>query len=296
MLHVVPTEIQASVRDILRQNINSTAELVSFTSVSGGCINNGGRLKTSAGDFFLKWNDSNKFPGMFEAEAKGLALLSKPAVIDIAKVVGFSISGSHQFLILNFVESSLPSPAYWIMLGQQLAALHKNKAADFGLDHSNYIGSLRQVNNHKKKWSDFFIDERLQVQLKLAVDRGRIETSQTKKFEHFFKKLPDLLPDEVPSLIHGDLWSGNLIVNANGDPCLIDPAVYYGHREAELAFTKLFGGFDSSFYESYHRQYPLQTGFERRIEIYNLYPLLVHVNLFGGGYVRQVLNILSYFA
>jgi fructosamine-3-kinase len=171
--------------------------------------------------------------------------------------------------------------------------LHKNYGASFGLDHNNYIGSLKQQNNRKANWVEFFIEERLSVQLKLACDYGRIDHALLKKFESLSVKASSIIPPEKPSLLHGDLWSGNIIADENGQPCVIDPAVYYGHREAEIAFTKLFGGFDPEFYHAYQEQFPLPDGFAKRVDLYNLYPLLVHANLFGGSYLKQAISILN---
>jgi fructosamine-3-kinase len=139
---------------------------------------------------------------------------------------------------------------------------------------------------------DFFIEERLEKQLKLALSSGKMINSDADLFQRLYSRL-DIIPIEAPSLLHGDLWSGNFMTNADGMPCLIDPAVYFGHREMDLAMTKLFGGFDDEFYEAYNESFPLAAGFEERIDIHNLYPLMVHVNLFGGGYVQQVRGILK---
>ena len=290
-----PKDIQNPVRDLLEKKTSSPVELISFSPVEGGCINDGGQLKTSVGCFFLKWNSAEKFPSMFEAEAKGLKLLASPKVIDIPQVIDFSEAGGYQFLILEFIESSSKSKNYWEMLGQQLASLHKIHNPTFGLDYHNFIGSLHQFNNPKGSWVEFFIDFRLRVQLALAIDSQLIQPSVAEKFEVLFKTLPSLLPEEKPSLLHGDLWTGNLITNEKGEPCLIDPAVYYGHREVELAYIKLFSEFDVSFYEAYQDVLPLSPGFEQRVDLYNLYPLLVHVNLFGAAYTRPVLSILKGF-
>jgi len=163
------------------------------------------------------------------------------------------------------------------------------------LDHNNYIGSLHQSNQKHDKWVSFFIEERLNPQLKLAYDSGKINSSILEKFEVMFLVLEEIFPVEKPSLLHGDLWSGNLMTDNFGNPCLIDPAVYFGFREMDLAMTTLFGGFDSEFYESYQRINHLETGWQERFDICNLYPLLVHVNLFGEGYLSSVKNILKRF-
>jgi protein-ribulosamine 3-kinase len=289
MLSGVPSAIANELQTILK------AELKSFSFISGGCINNGGKLETSMGSFFLKWNYKQKFPGMFQAEAKGLKILAKPGVIDIPEVITYGEADQWQFLTLEFVEHASKSDLYWKNLGEQLAALHKNSSPTFGLDHNNYVGSLEQKNTRHENWINFFIDERLEVQLKLAIELGNVGHDLTHKFQQFYKKLPDLLPTEKPALLHGDLWSGNLITNSKGEPCIIDPAVYYGHREAELAFTTLFGGFDTNFYVFYNENFPLIRGYKERFIIYNLYPLMVHVNLFGGGYLSQVVSILRRF-
>jgi fructosamine-3-kinase len=165
----------------------------------------------------------------------------------------------------------------------------------FGLDHENYIGSLTQINSVKSDWLDFYINERLGYQLKMAVDHGKLGSGTVQDFEQFYVFLESFLPSEAPSLLHGDLWGGNLMIGSAGEPVIFDPAVYYGNREVDLAMTRLFGGFSSRFYETYNEEFPLLPGYEDRIDVYQLYPLLVHVNLFGGGYISQVKSILNQF-
>jgi protein-ribulosamine 3-kinase len=289
MLNSIPSEIQEKVRQILK------SELKSFSFSGGGCINNGGRLSTSKGDIFIKWNDRKIFPGMFEAEARGLKLLRDTNTLHIPNVVSVGETNDHQFILLEFIEQRTKQNSYWQELGEGLGKLHRTTSPTFGLDHDNYIGSLPQKNLPAKSWTNFFIEQRLEAQLKIAITENRIDKKIADQFESLYKKLPDIFPDESSSLLHGDLWSGNLITNSEGNPCLIDPAVFYGHREAELALTKLFGGFSHTFYSSYEEAFPLSPGFEKRVDLYNLYPLMVHVNLFGGGYVSQVVSILRTF-
>jgi protein-ribulosamine 3-kinase len=287
----IPSEVEQACRRKLGDAVN----LNGFSTISGGCINNGGRLKTSSGDFFLKWNDAKKYPSMFAAEAKGLRILKQYSSIHIPDVIGWFEESSYQGIVLEFIDSKAKSNSYWSDLGSQLAMLHKNSNEHFGLDHSNYIGSLRQFNKASSSWTTFFIEQRLDVQVKLAIDSGHFDRSILKLFENLYKQLPSIFPDEKPALLHGDLWSGNVITTETGKPCLIDPAVYFGHREAELSFTQLFGGFVDEFYNAYGKTFPLAAGFDQRVDIYNLYPLLVHVNLFGGGYIHQVKSILKQF-
>jgi fructosamine-3-kinase len=287
------TEIPKEIAERLTSQLN--LGIKTFTYAGGGCINSGGRLGSTRGDFFLKWNSATKFPKMFETEAMGLTILRKPSVIHIPEVIATASLTQWQFILLEFIEEKKKSSRYWENLGQQLAGLHGNSSSAFGLDHDNYIGSLPQLNHLKNDWIDFFIEQRLSVQVELALKNSEISSHIAVQFESLFKKLPQLLPQEKPSLLHGDLWSGNLITDSNGEPCLIDPAVYYGNREAEIAFTRLFGGFSTLFYESYCENYPLLPGFSMRSDVYNLYPLMVHVNLFGGGYLSQVVSILNRF-
>lgn len=295
MISDIPDIVQKRSIISLEKYLDKNITLQSFSFLAGGCINQGGKLSTSAGNFFIKWNSRSKYPGMFEAEASGLQLLKASSSVHIPGVASCFDADDFQAILLEYVESKSKSDSYWENLGTSLASLHRNSNNTFGLDRSNYIGSLRQVNDPTPAWIDFFIEKRLAFQLKIAVDNQVLDKNTVRQFERLYLKLSSLLPIEKPSLLHGDLWSGNVIADESGQPCLIDPAVYYGHREAELAFTTLFGGFDDRFYRSYDKAYPLVPGYDKRIDLYNLYPLLVHVNLFGGGYIRQVKSILERF-
>lgn len=293
MIQNIPSDVRKSVSRVL--NLNTPDALQRFSHSGGGCINPGGKLTTPAGTFFLKWNSAKKFPSMFEAEAKGLTLLRKVEAIIIPRVICVSEAGEYQFLLLEFIEQGPQRKSYWKDLGSGLANIHKTTNNLFGLDHHNYIGSLRQFNTSNEKWIDFFINQRLNVQLKLAIDSGLAGSHMMKSFESLFDKLGSLVPDEKAALVHGDLWSGNIITTQNGEPCLIDPAVYYGCREVDLAMTTLFGSFPREFYDSYMETNPLLPGYEDRFELYNLYPLLVHLNLFGGQYRSPITAILNRF-
>lgn len=286
----MPT-IPPVVRSLIERNLS--VKINGFHPASGGCINSGGELITSSGSYFIKWNDANRYPDMFQTEMKGLRLLASAKCISVPEVFGVYTDGETQLIVMEFIQSRHRQKNFWKLLGERLAALHKNSNTEYGLDQNNYIGSLPQRNSYKARWIDFFIEERLEFQLLLAEKNNRVEASLRRQFEALYKKLPELLPNEDPSLLHGDLWSGNLMVNSTGEPSLIDPAVYYGHREAELAFTTLFGGFESEFYLAYKAAFPLIPGFDQRIDLYNLYPLLVHVNLFGGSYLNQIKRILQ---
>lgn len=291
----LPRPVHEGVAVLLERSFETEVAIHDFSFVGGGCINHGGKLKTEKGNFFLKWNDAHAFPGMFETEALGLNLLAKANAIRIPATFGTGENGDYQFILLEHIESSAYHNRTWHLLGTQLAALHKTSQAQFGLDHDNYMGSLRQYNDQNDSWINFFIHQRLEVQLKVGVDSGAIDNVVVKNFEKLYKKLPSLLTTEKPSLVHGDLWGGNLIIDEKGSPCLIDPAVYYGHREIDLAMTQLFGVFNHEFYDAYLQAFPVEPGLQDRLDIYNLYPLLVHVNLFGQNYLYRVNSTLSHF-
>jgi fructosamine-3-kinase len=279
----------------LSEKLRYAIQVINYATIGGGCINDTYRLQTSAGAFFIKYNNAAKYPRIFETEAKGLSLLRSTKTLKIPEVVISGEAEGKSFLMLEYIEAGKRKKDFWEDFGKKLATLHRYTSSSFGLDHDNYIGSLPQSNKHHKAWIDFFVEERLQKQIALAKDSGAINNLTIHQFDNLLKRLPEIIPDEKPSMLHGDLWNGNYMISGDGSASLIDPAVYYGHREMDLAMTRLFGGFDDEFYESYNKTFPLTPGFEERVAIHNLYPLMVHVNLFGGGYMSQVKSILSKF-
>jgi protein-ribulosamine 3-kinase len=290
---MIPSILKNEIINQFNARFNQQLSILNHQSIGGGCINHAHQLKTNHGNFFLKWNDALRYPGMFEAEAKGLDLLRSINTIRIPNVIFFGEAGSQSFLLLEYIEKENPKKNFWNEFGKQLALLHKNSSDQFGLDYDNYIGSLNQCNHKHSNWIDFFINERIEPQIKLAFDSKKLANGLVSSLANLYKKLPEIFPMEKPSLLHGDLWNGNFMIADDGSACLIDPSVYYGNREMDLAMTKLFGGFTVEFYESYNETFPLEKDFEKRIEIYQLYPLLVHVNLFGQNYIQQVESILK---
>lgn len=280
------------IEDILAEKIDPKVKLKSLRNLAGGCINNALKAETTRGNFFIKYNHHDPL-ALFEAEAKGLQLLRDAHAIHIPEVLAWGDTGKLIYFIQEFIEPASRRKDYWEDFGRSLANLHKETNPKYGLSFNNFIGSLPQINEWQDNWISFFIEMRLQPQLKLARDSGKVNNDLLDSFERLFKKLPDLLIIEKPSLLHGDLWSGNVMINQQGKAALVDPAVYYGNREIELALTHLFGGFDQEFYNSYLENFSLEKGYENRWDIYNLYPLLVHVNLFGEGYLSSVVNILK---
>ncbi|KAA3647020.1 MAG: hypothetical protein DWQ07_05850 [Chloroflexi bacterium] len=257
--------------------------------VGGGCINNGVALQTTSGkSFFLKTNPHAPSE-MFEREAEGLTALNQP---DAPRIPQVYLVGS-DFLLLEDLNPTKPAKDYWASFGQQLARLHLKTHPQFGFDSDNYIGSTPQINFWTEDGYEFFGQHRLLYQAKLAKSNRYFDGKELRKTEAFIKRLPDLVPAQLASLIHGDLWKGNAISDENGQPALIDPATHYGWAEAEMAMTALFGGFPSEFYAAYEDGNPLEPGWRERFPIYNLYHLLNHLNLFGMGYHLQVISILN---
>jgi protein-ribulosamine 3-kinase len=279
---------------VIEKHTGQREKIISVQSISGGDINQAFKVATETGTWFAKLNSSTRFPGMFKAEAMGLELLLDTNEIKVPLVAGYADDDQYSVLVLEYIQQGPQNPSFWQHFGQQLARLHKNHSSkNFGLDHDNYIGSLAQRNTRMDNWTEFFIMNRLEVQIKLARDAAKIDSSTSRQFEKTYAYLPEFFPVEPSSLVHGDLWSGNFMINKRGEAAIIDPAVYYGHRLMDLGMSKLFGGFAPEFYSCYHDEYPLEKNWPSAIELANLYPLMVHVNLFGGGYLSSVKAILK---
>ena len=281
---------------VLFQSTGETASVQSMLFVTGGCINQTVRLDTDLGVFFLKWNEEQP-DGMFEAEEAGLDLLGEHASdeIKVPRVVGRGQTARRDYLLLEYLHERPETDDYWEVLGRGLAKLHQASHSQFGLDHDNYIGSLRQKNTQKDSWLDFFFEHRLKPQFGLAFYEHKIDQGFLRRLDALRPKLEGFFPEEAPALLHGDLWSGNAMPIKSGRPSIFDPAVYYGHREMELAFTRLFGGFDDRFYEAYREACPMAPHFAERKDVYNLYPLMVHTNLFGTSYLAGVEKVFKRF-
>lgn len=271
----------------LFESLGRTVRVQDYFFLSGGCINQALHVRTEAGDFFVKWNETLD-ESFFAAEAQGLQELHQAGEVRVPAVVGHGRNAQKLYLILEFIPFQRPRVTYWTHLGTALARLHTHTQADFGWARDNFIGALPQPNEPLHDGIAFFVERRLKPQAGRAMYTHLMPRALYDQFEKLYHKLPELLPTEAPALLHGDLWHGNVLVGPDGYACLIDPAVYYGNREAEIAFTYLFGSFEAPFYEAYQAAFPLQPGFAERIEIYNLYPLLVHLNLFGTGYLPGI--------
>jgi len=286
--------LPVALHDKIENQLDTTIDHV--RRASGGSINQAGVLEcANRHRYFLKWN--HNAPGdMFQKEKMGLELLrNADTEIVIPQTYVQDCQGSTHYIIIEYLEEGRPEPESAEIFGRQLAGLHSTANNQFGLEHDNYIGRLPQSNTRHDDWITFFTDERLIPQVQMALDTGKLNSTDNEKFERLYHRLPNIMPDEKPALLHGDLWGGNFFYTTDGMPAIFDPAVYFGNREIELAFTHLFGGFAHDFYSSYEHLFPLEPGFHERKDIYNLYPLLVHVNMFGGTYIQQVRSIIRNF-
>jgi len=267
-------------------------QIKEIVPLSGGSINSVYKLKSSSQDFVIKINDASRFPKMFEAEAKGLQILKESLSFKIPKVLGFDEVDNSSYLLMEYIPSGKESSNFNLTFAENLAKLHQSCQNYFGLTHHNYIGSLAQYNHKEQSASEFYINQRLIPQLKLASQNG----FTFKNLETIFKNISEEIPKEPSSLIHGDLWNGNYLISYHGEPCLIDPAISYGSREMDVAMMHLFGGFSDEIYNTYHEIFPLTNNWKERISLWQLYYLLVHLNLFGVGYFSQVNTILKQYS
>jgi len=202
---------------------------------------------------------------------------------------------AYQFLLLEWIEGGIRSEKFWKTFGERLAVMHRATNPQFGFKEDNYMGALPQFNHKHTSWTEFFIHCRLQPQVNLGKEKQLLQTKHPDAFENLYQYLPTVFNNEPSSLLHGDLWSGNYLCNYDSKPVLIDPAVYFGHRSMDLAMTTLFGGFDKIFYKSYNYHFSFPKNYVEQWEVCNLYPLLIHLNLFGAGYLGQIENTLKRF-
>jgi protein-ribulosamine 3-kinase len=282
---------------IIRNKIEETigSKIKDSSPLSGGCINDAYKISSEKGDmFFLKINSPSR---MFFNEANGLNELRKAAAINIPEV----FCTGEDYILTEFIEQGKYPKNFYETFGYQFALMHNYSSTTFGFFEDNFIGSTPQLNipadEEKKDWVKFYFNKRLFYQFKLAEKNGYADQKFRKAFKGIENKINSILSgsEGIASVIHGDLWGGNFICGINGEPYLIDPAVYYGNREADLAMTKLFGRFNKEFYTYYEQTFPLAPGYEYRENIYKLYHVINHLNLFGRGYYDQSLYLMNFY-
>ncbi len=261
-------------------------EVTDYRSVGGGCINTGYKVSDGTRSYFVKINQASLVE-MFRAEALGLKQMLETQTIRVPKPLCYGTEGNNCYIVLEWLDlSDRGNDKSWEQMGRNLASLHHYQGKkEFGWDINNTIGSTPQINSRCTDWAEFWVQHRIGYQLKLAKGRG-LSFSDS---DHLLKIILELLAGHQPqpSLVHGDLWSGNASVTVDGEPIIFDPATYWGDREVDIAMTELFGGFPTTFYRGYNEAWPLDDGYKQRKTLYNLYHVLNHFNLFGGGYASQ---------
>ena len=288
-----------SLNEAIRESFGPERRIVKRRYVSGGDINEASAVVLDDGTrLFMKANSILAFDN-FSAEAEGLTAMRRTGTVQVPELLGIGKDPEgFSFLLMEYIDSERPSVKYWEELGRCLAGMHRAQvdgSTSFGWNGDNYIGARRQINSERAGWIAFFGECRLAPQFRDA-DRY-FDAADRKRAEYLLSHLDSfLIEPEKPSLVHGDLWSGNVMAGTGGRAWLIDPAVYYGHPEVDLAMTELFGGFAGAFYAAYEEESPLEAGYRDRRDLYNLYQLLNHLNMFGATYLSSVRQILKRYA
>ncbi|KYC36926.1 hypothetical protein WA1_45550 [Scytonema hofmannii PCC 7110] len=281
------TEIDAYISQATGEQFKSSQQ----RSISGGCINQGYAVSDGKRTYFVKLNQALKLD-MFQAESLGLQQMYQTATIRVPKPICSGVAGNHSYLVLEWLEMNSGNTKSWEEMGRKLAAMHKSTSNQgFGWDMNNTIGSTPQINTWTADWLEFYTQHRLGYQFQLA----RRRHGHFPQEKELLEAIPELLANykPQPSLVHGDLWSGNAGCTVSGEPVIFDPATYYGDREVDIAMTELFGGFPAAFYKGYNEVWSLDKGYEKRKILYNLYHILNHFILFGGSYSSQANRMIA---
>jgi fructosamine-3-kinase len=283
--------MNSDLHKIISQKFAHLGALQKVQTLSGGSINEAYRFNFEKQSVFVKHQPEGDLPQFFSKETAGLELLAQ-SPFALPKILTFCDDGP-AYLALSFEESGTKATDFERSFGVNLAAMHRLSDTKFGLNTWNYIGKLKQENQQHNNWPEFFASQRILPLVRLARNKGFFSARFLTQVDGLLSRVEKWVPQEPPALLHGDLWSGNYHVNSEGKPMLIDPAVYYGHREMDLAMMHLFGGFPKAIFEGYNQAYPLEPGWKERLDLHNLYPILVHVNLFGGSYAQQAQSIVE---
>jgi protein-ribulosamine 3-kinase len=283
------------IEQCLKRDLGQSIIVEGYRSCGGGCINQSGIFHCGAQSFFLKYKHDAP-DNFFEMEAEGLRVLAATDTVRIPKVYTVEKKGEDHpaFLVIEALEQGPSKAGSAERFGHDLAAMHRHSHEQFGFEANNFIGLTPQINDFRASWSEFFRDCRLKPQFEWISQENSTPSKLLRDFDRLLGRLEVLFdgPREKPALLHGDLWGGNSLPLRDGSTAIFDPAVYFGHREAELAMTELFGKLPSDFYQAYNDSYPLSPGYEQRRDLYNLYHMLNHWNLFGDSYRRSCERII----
>lgn len=291
------TAIQPIIYKKIKERFPLPKNEIHLNSIGGGSINETYRIRLGEHEFFCKVNSASKFPHLFEKETNGLKLIAQQNIIQVPEIIDCFEANGKQVLLLKWINEGERTENFWEKLGEQLVGLHQVSHEYFGLNEDNYMGSIPQINLPAKNWIDFFVHQRLQPLTNQCVAQQLLSPQHQASFENLYKQLPSIFGQEQkPSLLHGDLWNGNFMCNQNSEPVLIDAAVYFGHPSMDLGMTDLFGGFDSAFYKAYRYHSPFPSNYKEQWQVCNLYPLLIHLYLFGKSYLSQIEHTLNRFS
>lgn len=285
--------ISSAFLEHLNQDFPEAAPMTWAERLSAGHGQVAHRLDSARGPLFIKTSLEANAALIFEREADGLRQLARHSSMPIPELFGWGQKDQEAYLLLAFLEPARPAADYAQRLGAGLAELHQTSSSKFGAERDNFLAAIPQDNRPLERWSEFWALRRIEGLFAQARDQGLLGRPEQRYLDRYLGMAEEILPPEAPALLHGDLWSGNVLCNHLGQPAWIDPAPYYGHRETDLAMMMLFGGFSEAVFEAYHQQFPLAPAWRDRLDYHQLYPLLVHLRLFGASYAPACWQILQ---
>jgi protein-ribulosamine 3-kinase len=288
--------IEEKILTVFKNHFHLKEAIFSKSFVNGGSLNETYRVEVDGKKAFCKINSANNFPQLFAREKNGLEFLSSTGIMATPEIFDCFEISNRQVLMMEWIEPGEQTIQFWKHFGRSLAGLHSISSASFGFKEDNYMGVVPQSNRQQGEWIIFFREQRLQTLCRLCFDKGLLLAHHIRNFEMVYKKLNEIFDEKsIPCLLHGDLWNGNFIAAKNEQAVLIDPAVYFGHPSVDLGMTNLFGGFPAVFYDSYQYYLPFPANYRQQWKVANLYPLLIHLYLFGRSYLREIEQTLSEF-